>query len=84
MNLTMEVKGAEELIKKLHGYGDTTAKLLVDVITASQAQVVSDAKQNHTFRNRTYNLERSIQVGRVLVSRDEITGEVVANAPNAS
>ena len=64
-----------------------TAKQLRRVIIATemtQTQIVAEAKTNHPYTDRTGDLTRSIDKGRVIETRNSISAEVVATMHYAS
>jgi HK97 gp10 family phage protein len=80
--MTMEIKGANEVIANLSHFSDGVSKKLVVACQMSQAQVVSFARLLCPVR--TGNLRNSIQPGAVEISDTEVSADVEARMEYAS
>jgi HK97 gp10 family phage protein len=56
------VKGANEVMRKFDVIVLSNERIVVQALRWGAVTVRDDAKQHHTFKNRTHNLENSIQV----------------------
>ena len=76
--------GREVLVKNLSSFSTGFIAALTEAVEMTQANVSNFAKQNHPYIDRTGQLTNSIQPGRVLISKDDLTGEVLADKDYAS
>ena len=82
--MAVEIEGLNNLLENFKGFTDATKVAMASAMAVVEQDVVDEAKQNHTFQNRTGNLENSIQALPVQNEDDEIIGEVKAGMEYAT
>ena len=82
--MSLQVLGRDQLVHNLAKVQGELLDALVVAVEISQAGVSNFAKANHPYVDRTGQLTNSIQPGAVVVAKDNITGEIIADKAYAS
>ena len=79
-----KTEGLANLLKNLDALADATTKAAASAVAQVSVDVANHAKDNHTFTNRTGNLENSIQPEAVEVDGTALVGVVRAGMEYAA
>ena len=75
----MSVKGVNQILINLKNFDRRKTERVRIAVSQTQSLIAAYARGNHPYTDRTSNLTKSIQPGRITETSNSINGEVNAN-----